>query len=335
MKTKIIDNLNIGLIVLSLLLAFKLPFALFLFSYAVLGPIHYLTEINWLKQKNYFVKERKWVWLFVFLAALISIPVILNLPLFAKLNEQTFFKNATLLINGLTDVFLLTALFFAIGLIYLKKWQHILLFLIVSVVVAKLVTKYILFSYVLVGIFLPTIVHVYVFTLLFMLMGALNSKNTAGFVGVILLLLCPLVIYLFPINLANYVLLESKEVIATAGNFRFIQYITQTFNGLQNSNTFQLSVFGIKIQIFIAFCYTYHYLNWFSKTQVIGWHKSISKLKFALLLLIWLSLVFLFWYNYETAYLVLFFLALLHIILEFPLNVTCIKEIILKLYPNK
>ena len=335
MKTKTIDNLNIGLIALSLLLAFKLPFALFLFSYAVLGPIHYLTEINWLKQKKYFVKERKWVWLFVFLAALISIPVILNLPLFAKLNEQTFFKNVTLLINGLTDVFLLTALFFAIGLIYLKKWQHILLFLIVSVVVAKLVTKYILFSYVLVGIFLPTIIHVYVFTLLFMLMGALNSKNTAGFVGVILLLLCPLVIYLFPINLANYVLLESNEVISTARNFRFIQYITQTFNGLQNGNTFQLSVLGIKIQIFIAFCYTYHYLNWFSKTQVIGWHKNISKTKFVLLFLIWLSLVFLFWYDYETAYLALFFLAILHIILEFPLNVTCIKEIVLKLYPKK
>ena len=334
MKTKTIDNLNIGLILLSLLLAFKLPFALFLFSYAVLGPIHYLTEINWLKQKNYFVKERKWVWLFIFLAALISIPVILNLTLFAKLNEQSIFKNFVILINGLTDVFLLTALFFAIGLIYLKKWQHILLFLILSVVIAKLVTKYILFSYVLVGIFLPTIIHVYVFTLLFMLMGALHSKNTAGFMGVILLLLCPLVIYLFPINLANYVLLESNDVIATARNFRFIQYITQTYNGLQNGNTFQLSVFGIKIQIFIAFCYTYHYLNWFSKTQVIGWHKTISKTKFAFIGLIWLSLVFLFWYDYETAYLVLFFLAILHIILEFPLNITCIKEIVLKLKPK-
>ena len=38
----------------SLVIAFSLPFWLFLFSYAVLGPLHYLTEISWLRKKNFF-----------------------------------------------------------------------------------------------------------------------------------------------------------------------------------------------------------------------------------------------------------------------------------------
>lgn len=60
--TKKIDLLNIGLIALSLIIAIMLPFRLFLFSYAILGPLHYLTEINWLKDKNYFLSQSSpWV----------------------------------------------------------------------------------------------------------------------------------------------------------------------------------------------------------------------------------------------------------------------------------
>ena len=47
---------------LALVLALKIPFELFLFSYAVLGPLHYLTEINWLKERNYFAKNKKVFW---------------------------------------------------------------------------------------------------------------------------------------------------------------------------------------------------------------------------------------------------------------------------------
>ena len=44
--------------IVSAVLAFILPFELFLFSYAVLGPLHYLTEIGWLHKKNYFAKGK-------------------------------------------------------------------------------------------------------------------------------------------------------------------------------------------------------------------------------------------------------------------------------------
>ena len=34
-----------------------------------------------------------------------------------------------------------------------------------------------------------------------------------------------------------------------------------------------------KVQAFLAFAYTYHYLNWFSKTLIIKWHQ-VAKKKF-------------------------------------------------------
>jgi len=332
MKIKSIDNLNIVLILLSLALAYILPFSLFLFSYAVLGPLHYLTEINWLNEKNYFVKDRKWIWVFVVITALISIPVIMHIPFLSHINNHTLFKKFSLTVNGLTDVFLLTALFFAIGLVYLKKWQHLLIYLIASIIAAKLITKYVLFSYILVGLFLPTIIHVYLFTLLFMIMGSLSSKSKAGWIGVIILIICPLLIFIAPLDLSFYTSLESNQVISTARNFRFIQYLTETYDRSVNG---QFSILSIKIQVFIAFCYTYHYLNWFSKTSVIKWHKNVSKIKFTIIVLLWLCLIVLFWYNYETAYLALFFLAMLHIVLEFPLNITSIKEILNRLKYSK
>jgi hypothetical protein len=43
-----VNYVNAGLMVLSCLAAYVFPFELFLFSYAVLGPLHYLTEISWL-----------------------------------------------------------------------------------------------------------------------------------------------------------------------------------------------------------------------------------------------------------------------------------------------
>src|SRR5579872_7198819 len=63
-----VDLLNFLLIWITLGMALAWPFQLFLFSYIVLGPLHYLTEINWLDQQNYFVggKDRAvFVWTMV------------------------------------------------------------------------------------------------------------------------------------------------------------------------------------------------------------------------------------------------------------------------------
>ena len=47
-----LNHLNSGLMLLSVAVAAVLPFELFLFAYAILGPAHYLTQISWLHDRN-------------------------------------------------------------------------------------------------------------------------------------------------------------------------------------------------------------------------------------------------------------------------------------------
>ncbi|SVE46858.1 uncharacterized protein METZ01_LOCUS499712, partial [marine metagenome] len=49
-----VNYLNTGLMLLAAGVALVLPFELFLFAYAILGPAHYLTQISWLHDHQYF-----------------------------------------------------------------------------------------------------------------------------------------------------------------------------------------------------------------------------------------------------------------------------------------
>ena len=80
-----------------------------------------------------------------------------------------------------------------------------------------------------------------------------------------------------------------------------------------NSNT------GYMVMRFIAFSYTYHYLNWFSKTSIIKWHQ-VEKKYLILTLIIWIVALATYAINYQTGLKLLFFLSFLHVFLEFPLN---------------
>src|ERR1051326_6332879 len=59
LNTDQINYLNICLMLISCVMAFIFPFELFLFSYAILGPLHYLTEISWLHDRNYFTERQR------------------------------------------------------------------------------------------------------------------------------------------------------------------------------------------------------------------------------------------------------------------------------------
>ncbi len=328
-NTKSIDVLNIGLIILSLIIAFKIPFELFLFSYAVLGPLHYLTEINWLNDKNYFVKEKKWMWLFVVIAVLLTIPVILLLPAFKSMNGVQLVRS---MYNYSTDFFFsffFVTFLFAISLVYLKKWQHILISIAAVIAGTVAILKYKLFSIAFLGMFLPTILHVYLFTWLFMIYGTLKTRNKAGIISCVLLLLCPIVIFTSNINAASYHISDAVQSNFLKSDFQNVSsYIAQLFGVLNDDGKFHLmSEAGIKIQIFIAFCYTYHYLNWFSKTSIIGWNKNLTKPKFFVVLALWLAALGLYWYDYKIGFAALFTISLIHVFFEFPLNVVCVQGI--------
>src|ERR1700744_725109 len=68
-----INLTNIGLMLVSTLIAFIIPFKLFLFVYAVLGPLHYLTEISWLDKKNFFIRQKTQIWPYVVVALLLTV----------------------------------------------------------------------------------------------------------------------------------------------------------------------------------------------------------------------------------------------------------------------
>jgi len=69
----------------------------------------------------------------------------------------------------------------------------------------------------------------------------------------------------------------------------------------------------------IAYAYTYHYLNWFSKTSVIRWHE-VSKPRITAIVALWLLSVGLYAVNYRIGVIALYCLSFMHVFLEFPLN---------------
>jgi len=323
---KKIDILNIGLIIVSLIIAVILPFKLFLFSYAILGPLHYLTEINWLKEKNYFVQNNsKWIWTFAIFTILLSLYPIYRMIDFGV--ENTFSEGIKY-IFGKQKILVLSAFFFAIGLILFRKLSHILITLVVSFLMAVLLLFFLPKWLFVLGLFLPTIIHVYLFTLLFMLYGSKKSKSKFGYLGSGLLLLVPVIIVFMAIDPTTYIVTqETATVYDTSKLMQVNAVMTQLMGGLVDGQFYILSPMGIKVQIFIAFAYTYHYLNWFSKTSIIGWKKSLTTNRTIYISMIWIAAVAIYLYDFYTGLIALYFLSLLHVLFEFPLNVVTIKEL--------
>jgi hypothetical protein len=83
---------------------------------------------------------------------------------------------------------------------------------------------------------------------------------------------------------------------------------------------------GVLFVRFIAFAYLYHYLNWFSKTAVIQWHK-IPKSRLYWIIGIWLGSIAIYLFDYSWGFQWLFFLSFTHVLLEFPLNFVSIAGI--------
>ena len=300
-----IDLINTVLILIAAGVALIMPFPLFLFAYAVLGPLHYLTEISWLHDRSYFIPEKK------------SVPIFLGLGIIATL----------LVLTGKMPYWFLPAVVYM-----LFGWAFILTsvkagtrrdlsiaFLFVTNVLFILFEPpvYILFF----AIFIPTLVHVFVFTAAFMLSGALKSRSIWGMTSFIVLIVVALGLLVYvpkrSSSLSPYVL-ESYQPFV---------FMNETMMGLLfGEGKTRLTVeaaaasrAGTAIMQFIAFAYTYHYLNWFSKVQVIGWN-SISVRRRSSILLVWLAALGFYAYDYRVGVQVLFLLSFLHVLFEFPLN---------------
>src|SRR5207302_8107584 len=76
----------------------------------------------------------------------------------------------------------------------------------------------------------------------------------------------------------------------------------------------------------LAFIYTYHYLNWFIKADVIRW-ADIPRARLALVVAASAASTALYFYDYAFGSKVLLALSLVHIVLEFPLDSLALRQL--------
>lgn len=335
--------------------AFLAPFEVFLFVYAFIGPLHYLTEISWLHDKNYFTKGRYDYCLLVLIALIVSllyyssrfhiwpldsaanIKIVASWKLVEKLLFLALFGAVVLAfaINLSVKVFLLLIVFSIGDLIFLPGFDtpgHPL---------SQSNLSYLLL------LFLPTLMHVYLFTGFFLAHGALKNKSLTGLLSFIFFLVCPVI--LIYTNEIGFVMTEyAKSIYGNINNpdgfFHLNKAILEHYfthaiisKAIPVTNTRAAETIywneivynrkpGIELMRFIAFAYVYHYGNWFSKTGIIGWHK-IPKKRFLAIIIIWMAGIAVYTYNYARGLHWLFFLSLVHILLELPLNMASLGGI--------
>jgi hypothetical protein len=312
-----INYLNMGLMLLSCLVAYVLPFELFLFSYAVLGPLHYLTEISWLHDRNYFVEakraakhvervKRRWL-----ILVLLTLAVMLYGLVAEKILRQT--------LSPVWEIALFYLVFVTASLlIFIKNKAATVALIILTGCSLVLLSSSRYFA--LIAFFLITIIHVFVFTAAFVLFGALKSKSRSGILSLAVFGLCAISFFIY----------VPEALGSTVGD-----YVRNSYGSFQTLNAELIKLFhlgtgtslreiyessaGLMVMRLIAFAYTYHYLNWFSKTSIIKWHE-IPKSRTLLIFGLWLGSLALYVYSYQTGMIALYFLSVLHVMLEFPLN---------------
>ncbi|MGB0369364.1 MAG: hypothetical protein ACPGD8_08145, partial [Flavobacteriales bacterium] len=286
-----IEIANLGLIGISLALALMLPFRFFLFAYAVLGPLHYLTELNWLHEKKYFVKNRTWLLVSLLLVGAVAFPKVAQ---FIGLGSNNIVAPIIGWMDSVSNGAIFLGLWLAFVLVSIKsaKWQLVLGG--VGLLVAYLLNTVPIYT-VMVGAMVPTVIHVYVFTGLFMFYGALKSKSVLGYLATAALLLVPIIVWQLDVNPKIYDIPSfAKETFIENGFYKVNISLAKLFEITDGKNFLFYGAWELKVQTFLAFAYVYHYLNWFSKTAIIGWHKSINQKKAIAILAVWMAHVTLF-----------------------------------------
>jgi len=305
-----INYLNIGLMVVSCVVAFIFPFELFLFSYAILGPLHYFTEISWLHDRNYFTKARRarrsWLILIVLTIAVLMYGFVTSEMKGMAISPRweiamVYLVFVTALTTTLVDNKMAKAILVILPLVALTLFSSSALYFVLA-------------------FFLVTIIHVFVFTGAFILYGALKSRSASGVLSLAVFIICAVSFFVYAPGAAGY----------TVGD-----YARNSYSSFQSLNAQLLQLFhlgtgaslsdiyesraGLMVMRLIAFAYTYHYLNWFSKTSIIKWHE-VSKRRSIFIIVLWLGSLALYAYDYVAGMTALYFMSVLHVLLEFPLN---------------
>ena len=161
----------------------------------------------------------------------------------------------------------------------------------------------------------------YVFTLIFLISGALRGKRASrfGVVNSLLLLALPVLLLrlpaTLPMGLPGHAWMNSEALFAPVH-----EYIAGLMGlGMHFSASSALEPNAVLMFRLLAFIYLHHYLNWFAKTELLAWHK-VSRRTWATVLVLYVTLLASYFFSFSLGFYATYALSLLHVLLELPLN---------------
>ncbi len=289
------------MLLLSAFAAWLLPLETFLIAGVLIGPFHYLTEIAWLHKKDFYfgsglIPPAGYLGTAVLLCGAAALDLRLH-------RGWTAYAVAGLLVLSFSAV--VRSLPLVLGLLALVA-----------------ATRFFVHGYGLfLAAFVPTIVHVYFFTFLFLVSGALRGKRASRFgaFNAFLLLALPAVLLRLPaklpMGLPGHAWMNSEALFAGVH-----EYIAGLMGlGMHFNPAGALEPHAILVFRFLAFIYLHHYLNWFAKTELLAWHK-VSPRAWAAILVLYAGLIASYFFSFALGFYATYALSLLHVLLELPLN---------------
>jgi len=287
------DAIHLGLLLLALAAAYLVPFELLLLAYVVLGPAHYFTEISWLHDRSYYLPHRG-------IAVVLAIVAVVM----ALVSDASWFGFA--MWGALVACAMLAATTSAI--------ESMLLFMMAIALSAIMYSSG--SSLAVIGILIPTLIHVSLFTLIFMMLGAYRSGSRVQAMLVVVYLAAIAVILLLP---------PTAEIRIAS----FARFGQDHFGNVGPALGRLFGVPGLaldtRLTSLLAFVYTYHYLNWFIKADVIRW-TAVPKARLAAMAAASAASTALYFYDYGFGFTFLLAVSLIHVLLEFPLNSLALRQ---------
>src|SRR5262249_2058426 len=283
---RLTDLAHLALMLLALGLAYVVPFELLLLSYVVLGPAHYATEISWLHDRNFFLPQRS------IAAGLATLAVI-----------AAFIENAAWFGVAMWGAFVICTATQSVVLLMAPLAVPLRAALAPPLAMAFNGT-----AIAVLGILLPTLVHVSLFPLVFMTLGAWRSGARAQWLLVGVYLAAIGLILIVPPTAATLI-----PSFAKAGQDYFAN-VAPALGRLFGVGNLELDT---RLTSLLAFVYTYHYLNWFIKAEVIRWTAMTGR-RLAIVSAASGVSTALYFYDYALGFTVLLAFSLAHIVLEFP-----------------
>ena len=191
-------------------------------------------------------------------------------------------------------------------------------FIAVAIIVTALLVSVVPTAALFIALLLPTVLHVFIFTCSFLLFGALKNNSKSALLTTILFL--GLGISFFFIPDAWFVARYDTTHLSTHYFDSIVLYLAKLMGTSAKINSLS------NIFAFLSFAYTYHYLNWFSKVEIIHWHK-IPRQRWFLIGGLYAVAIGLYLYDYELGFKALLYISLLHVLLEFPLDIQTISGV--------